>query len=100
MREGENVYKFLLKIFFNGQFDIFHLSRDLVRLHSLLPVQKGACTHLTLHFPQLLFPPQGDSIPTPNSLEASSTVSPSGNSPLLPEGKKITWNFFISNDSF
>jgi hypothetical protein len=33
-------------------------------------------------------------------MEASITVFPSGTSPLLPEGRKITWNFFIVNDSF
>src|SRR3989304_4674518 len=62
--------------------------------------ERSPCTHLTLHFPQLLFPPQRDSIPTPISLEASRTVFPPGISPLLPEGRKITWNIFISNDSF
>jgi 5-methyltetrahydrofolate corrinoid/iron sulfur protein methyltransferase len=41
---------------------------------------------LIRHFPQLLFPPQRDSMPTPSDCAASRTVVPSGISPRLPQG--------------
>ncbi len=48
---------------------------------------------LTMHLPHRRLPPQTDSISTPSSREASSSVFPSSTSPLLPEGWKTILNF-------